>query len=277
MRNMQFLEIKILYQDDDTLILDKPAGISVHGDGKNIEVRTVVDFILENYPEVDGVGEQMKVNIGGVEVEIKRPGVVHRIDKDTSGVLLVAKNQNAYEFYKEQFKDREVKKVYHAFAYGWPKEMQGIINEPIGRARSDVRRWAVGGAARGEMRDAQTEYKILGLYNGKKLEGDDAKEFIENFKDNPKGNTDNNCASLIELRPHTGRTHQIRVHLKSINHPIVCDSLYAPNQGSLLGFHRLALHAYMLTIKLLNGETKTFTAEYREDFENAISAICIID
>lgn len=269
--------IKLIFEDNDTLILDKPAGISVHGDGKNTEEKTVVDFILENYPQVDGVGEEMQITINKEQRIIKRPGIVHRIDKDTSGVLLVAKNAQAYEFYKAQFKDRKVQKVYHAFAYGWPKETEGIINEPIGRARSDVRRWAVGGGARGEMREAQTEYKILGLYNGKKLEGDDAVEFIENFKDNPKGNTDNTCASLIELCPQTGRTHQIRVHLKSINHPIVCDSLYAPNQESLLGFNRLALHAYMLTIKLLNGEMKTFTASYREDFENAINSICIID
>lgn len=269
--------IKIIYEDTDTIILDKPAGVLVHGDGKSEETHstrggqeTVVDFVLGRYPEIKNVGDEPNL----------RPGIVHRIDKDTSGVLLVAKTQQAFEFYKNEFKERKVEKVYHAFVYGWPKEKEGKINKPIGRVAGSFGIFGVGNNLRGEERDAETDYKLLGIIPNEKnfpSGSHSQKEYLENLKDNWKGSTDLADASFIEARPKTGRTHQIRVHLKSINHPIICDPLYASKRPSLLGFSRLALHARSLTTTLLSGTTQTFTAEYPRDFVEVLSKVQKLD
>lgn len=214
--------IKILYEDDNILAIDKPAGIAVHNDAKGSQQHTIADWVLDNYPEMKNVGEDFG---NGKEDDIARPGIVHRLDKDTSGVLLLAKNIRAYRSLKKQFKEKAVKKVYQAIIYGNLKNDAGIIDRPIGRSRSEFSSKATGEGARGELRQAVTYYKVLQRFDG---------------------------YSLLEIRPMTGRTHQIRVHLKSISHPIVCDPIYAKGRPCLPELERQALHALSIEFKLLS-------------------------
>ncbi len=235
------MKIKVLYEDKDILAIDKPSGISVHPDGKSKEL-TITDWVLKNYPKIKGVGEPITFN----NQEIDRPGIVHRLDKDTSGVLLLAKNQKAYEFLKNQFKGREIKKIYHAIVSGWVNPPagrdNGIINKPIGRSPSDFRRRLAGRGARGELREAVTEYKVL-------------KKFTSGEK-----------FTYLEVKPKTGRTHQIRVHLKFLNHPVVGDTLYNPKGPKLKGIDRLALHAKSIEFKNLKGETVKIESPLPKEF-----------
>src|SRR3989344_2338939 len=143
-RNLYIMKIKILYEDANILAMDKPSGISVHGDGKTKE-KTLVDWILTNYPKMKNVGEPIVSN----GVEILKPGIVHRLDKETSGVLLLAKNQKAYEVLKKQFQGRTLQKTYVAIVNGWLKNDKGIVNKPICRSPSDFRRHLAGRGARG--------------------------------------------------------------------------------------------------------------------------------
>lgn len=245
----------ILYEDESCLYINKPAGISVHGDGK-AEEYTVATWILEHYPLLATVGEPLTVRIKGEEIVIPKPGIVHRLDKETSGVMLLAKTHAAYAFFKGQFQRRETEKVYHCFAYGWPKEDSFSTSEPIGRDSGDIRRWTTGKGARGTLREASTDFSVLARFGDRPYEG--------------RGSTEEGTYSFIEARPKTGRTHQIRVHLKSLNHPIVADSLYAPKRSKALGFERLALHARRLVVTLPTGERKAVEAPYPPDFKAAL-------
>src|SRR5450830_1926082 len=137
------MNIKILFEDKNILVIDKPAGIIVHSDGKNKE-KTIADWVLLNYPSTKNVGEPFIIEReGGDKEKILRPGIVHRLDKETSGVLIIAKNQKTFEFLKNQFQNHKVKKVYRAFVYGSisdPKaslltSKRGVINVPIGRSQ----------------------------------------------------------------------------------------------------------------------------------------------
>ena len=249
--------LQILYEDDDVVVINKPAGLTVHGDGKTKMV-TLTDLILEKYPEMENVGEPQVLTHKGEVVTVLRPGIVHRLDRDTSGVLIIAKNQVAFEKLKEQFQNRTTEKIYYGYVYGWMKETKGIIATPIGRAPGGVRKWSAGFASRGTQRDARTEYEVI-----KKLGGD------PDLREEGKGSTEDGTYSFVKLMPKTGRTHQLRVHLKSINHPLVCDSLYAPNRLPALGFTRLALHAASLKITLPSGKEGFFEAPLPEDFKNA--------
>ncbi len=203
------MEIKILYEDENILAIDKPSSILVHPDERSSE-ETILDIFLKKYPEIE---------------------IVHRLDYETSGVMLLAKNKVAHEFLKKQFQDREIKKTYLTLVYGDLKKDFGVIDQPIGRSPSDFRRRLAGRGARGEMRESITEYKVL-----KRLE-------IEGQK-----------YTLVEVMPKTGRTHQIRVHMKYLSYPVVCDKLYAPKNlcPSILG--RLMLHAKSIEFKALNNE-----------------------
>ena len=201
---------------------------------------------MENFPQVKGVGESI-ISTSGVEIE--KPGIVHRLDKETSGVILIALNQKAYEYFKQQFKNREVQKVYSAFSYGNIKSDLFKVEEPMGKDRKDFRKRTTKNP-RGKVRDAITNFKVLNR-------GKDGEELFV----------------FVEARPRTGRMHQIRVHLKHSNTPIVCDRLYSPKKKSILGFERLALHAKTLIFKDLEGEEVSVEADFPEDFKNAISKI----
>ncbi len=231
------MEPTVIYEDASIIVVDKPAGLPVHADGRH-ERATLVDWLLVRYPELKGVGEEQRLADGTL---IERPGIVHRIDRETSGVLIVARTQAAFESLKEQFQNREVKKVYRAFVYGPLKDERGIIDKPIGSAR--------GGAGprsatrpHGTVRDAQTLYRVL--HNGA-------------------------GAAYVEAFPKTGRTHQIRVHFSAIQHPIVCDTLYAPSRAPMLGFTRLALHAFSVSFTHPDGGEVLFEAPLPADFAEA--------
>jgi len=234
-------KIEILYEDENILAVNKPAGLAVHSDGKTKEY-VLTDWVMENYPEIENVGE--KAFYDGKE--IARPGIVHRLDRDTSGVIVVAKNQDTFLHLKKQFQERSVKKTYYAFVYGQMKDSKGVIDRPIGRSSKDFRQWSAQRGARGVMREATTEYEVM------------------------EHKTE---ASYIKLMPKTGRTHQLRVHMKAVNHPIVCDKLYAPKRECLLGFERLALHASYIGFDLPDGLRIKIEAPLPEDFAMALAVL----
>ena len=230
------MEPKILYEDEYILALDKPSGLLVHSDGRN-GGETLVDWINKFYPELVEVGEEQILQNGE---KIKRPGIVHRLDRETSGVILVAKTKEVHQFLKEQFQSREVEKIYNAVVWGNFSEdkLSGIIDKPIGKSRSDFRRWSAEYGAKGELREAVTEYKVL-------ADG--------HLQTAPVPEGVHQGFSYLEVRPKTGRTHQIRVHLKAISHPVICDKLYSSKVCSpegCLGFDRLALHALSIRLQL---------------------------
>lgn len=239
------MEPKILYEDEYLLALDKPSGLLVHGDGRS-EGETLVHWINEKYPELIDVGEEQILQSGEV---IKRPGIVHRLDRDTSGVILVAKTKESHAYLKEQFQNRKVEKIYNAVVWGNFSEdkMEGIIDKKIGRSASDFRKWSAEFGAKGEMREAVTHYSVLAQN----------KEF-----------------AYLEVKPKTGRTHQIRVHLKSISHPVVCDKLYSNkpcDPSTCLGFSRLALHALSIRLQLPNESFIQIESPLPPEFEEAKS------
>jgi len=236
------MNIEILYEDADMLVVNKPAGLVVHSDGKTDEP-SLADWILEKYPETKEVGEPSRTREGEI---IYRPGIVHRLDRETSGVMLVAKTQKGFESLKKQFQEHEIKKEYHAFVYGEMKTDKGTIDRPIGRSNKDFRMWSAQRGARGELREAITEYKVVSRKDG---------------------------YSFVHVFPKTGRTHQIRVHFKAISNPLVSDSLYAPNRENTLGFKRLALHSYQTTFTDISGAIQTVTAPYPEDFAGALAVL----
>lgn len=241
---------EIIFENQDYLVINKPAGLVVHSDGKTQEA-TLVDFILENYPEIESVGEPLVlVGKGGEEVVINRPGIVHRLDRETSGVMIVAKTQESFEFFKEAFKNRDISKTYSAIVWGHVKEDEDTIDAPIARSKSDFRKWSAQRGRRGQERSAVTDYKVLARF----VEGG------EKF-------------TLLELSPKTGRTHQIRVHMKYFNHPIICDSLYAEGKPKVLGFDRTALHSRKVSFTDPSGEEKTFEAPYPDDFLEVLAGI----
>ncbi len=239
--------MEIIFENDNFLALNKPAGLMVHSDGKNNNEKNLADWLLENYPFLEGVGEDIFIN---ENIKIKKPGLVHRLDKDTSGIILVAKNQDSFLFLKNQFKNREIKKNYKCFVYGKVKIESKIIKTNYGRSKNDFKKWtAHSKAIRGKVREAETYY-----------------EFVFG----------NNDFSFLSVYPKTGRTHQIRVHLKYDNHPIVSDFLYAgkkisKNPENNLYFNRQALHAHKISFKDLSGKLIELEAPYPEDFKKALS------
>ena len=268
------MKIKILYEDKDILAIDKPSGISVHADGRNKE-KTIADWVIKNYPKMKNVGENEIYENAKIKTEIKKPGIVHRLDRDTSGVLLLAKNKKAYEFLKSQFQNREIKKTYVAIVSGWLKDERGVIKKPIGRSPTDFRRYSATRGARGEMREAITQYKVL-----KRFEASCAQNFSSCALPRVHGGTlgDKNFArtapfTYLEVRPKTGRTHQIRVHLKSINHPIVCDSLYNPKGSCPKDLKRLALHAKSIEFKNLKGDTIKIDSAIPKEFGKIVNCL----
>jgi 23S rRNA pseudouridine1911/1915/1917 synthase len=226
------MEPTVLFEDEDILVIDKPTGMIVYPDGKH------------DYPAVSG----------WLETKLQGPSgekffFVHRIDRETSGLLVIAKTGVAFEFIKEQFQERDIKKTYRAFVYGSLKEERGIIDKPIGSSRGGR---GPRSATRplGTQREAQTVWKLLGNSPGTVGESGLSVAYIEAF-------------------PKTGRTHQIRVHMAALQHPIICDQLYAPGRPPLLGFKRLALHAYTLQLLHPNGKEMAFEAPLPPDFVEA--------
>jgi 23S rRNA pseudouridine1911/1915/1917 synthase len=234
------MELPILYEDADIVAVNKPSGVMTHPDGKT-EDETASDWFAAHYPDSKEVGETQRLQNGE---EITRPGIVHRLDRETSGVLVFAKTPEAHALLKEAFQERQAHKTYLAFVYGLLKDKKGTIDFSIGRSRQDFRLRSAQPKAKGTLRDALTRYEVI---------------------------SDIGTHSLVKMMPETGRTHQIRVHLKAIHHPVVCDPLYAPNQKCDLGFNRLGLHAYQLEVALPSGGTKVITAPVPEDLRGALA------
>ena len=201
-----------------------------------------------------------------IQNSVPRPGLVHRLDKDTSGVLLVAKTQEMYIFLKRQFSsgstelgyDKRPKKVYQALVYGLVKDDQGVINRPIGRSTHNPKLRIVGKKASSNLRDALTYYKVLERFNSSKAEG---------------LNLSSEGFTFLEAYPKTGRTHQVRVHLGSIGKPVVCDALYAPGKVCPLDLGRQALHAYSIELMMPGGERKRFEAPLPADMVRALEEL----
>jgi len=261
------MKLKILFEDKNVMVIDKPAGISVHPDARttNKDI-TISDLILSYDKKIAKVGEPMEVEYKGEKIKILRPGIVHRLDKETSGVLLVAKNQKTFLMLKKQFQDHKIKKIYRTFVYGYvsdPKASlltgkRGVINAPIGRSPNDIRMWTAGRGAREPVREAVTEYIILNKFK-------DPSVAMRQLSFAGEQNF-----SYLEIYPKTGRTHQIRVHMRYINHPIVSDPLYRGSNELALGMKRLALHSYSITFRLPNGELKTVESPLPVDFKKVI-------
>jgi len=212
------MDIKVLYKDPEFLVIDKPAGVLTHASkvsGIKYQVlreKTVVDFLLKNYPEVKNVGDDPKI----------RPGIVHRLDKDVSGLMMVARTQRAFDYFKEQFQEQRVKKTYQAIVSGVPKERSGTIDKPIGLKPDTIKRTVhIKGAKM--IKEAVTKYRVVEIMDDR---------------------------ALLEVQPLTGRTHQIRVHLASIGHPVVGDKMY----GSKKQDDELALRAVGLEFVDPNGK-----------------------
>ncbi len=224
------IPLSIVYEDQDLLVVNKPAGLVVHPSHGH-PTGTLVNAVLAHCPDLLGVGGEV------------RPGIVHRLDKDTSGLLLVAKNDLAFRHLQRQFKDREVHKVYLALVEGLLPLPRGIIDAPVGRDPRDRKRMAV--TARGG-REARTQYRVL--------------EYFEQH-------------SLVEAEPVTGRTHQIRVHLASLGHPVVGDSLYGfRRQRWLIGRH--FLHAARISFTLpSSGQSVHFSAPLPPELDAVLTVL----
>lgn len=231
------MDIKIIYEDSDVLVVDKPAGIVVFPEGQTTE-NTLIDELIKKYPDLKKAGES------------PRYGIAHRLDKDTSGLLLVAKSSETLIFLQNRFKNREVEKKYVCLVEGQVKDNMGEIKTLIGRAKGDPRKqkaYPLDYANPKGKREAITEYKIL-----------------ERYKD----------YTLLEVEIKTGRRHQIRCHFSYLHHPVAGDKLYG-FKNSLIpdGLTRQFLHAQQLKIQLLNGKTEHFTSELPEELKNILNNI----
>ena len=261
------LIIEVLYEDKDLVVINKPAGLLVHPvnvganilnskeegsspkendqpgavylgsdtngarqDNKDSQTITLVDWLVERYPDIKNVGDNPEI----------RPGIVHRLDRETSGVLVVAKNQPTFEHLKRLFQTRQTKKTYLALVWGWPQQVSGVIDKPIGLKQGTIKRTIYKNAKM--VKEATTEYRVI-----KNL-------FIDNGRvvaiDSGSGAEK---VALLRVWPKTGRTHQIRVHLASLGHPIIGDKVYAAKRPNLLG--RLFLHAEIIEFSLPQGSS----------------------
>jgi 23S rRNA pseudouridine1911/1915/1917 synthase len=223
--------LDVVYEDDDVLVLDKPAGLVVHPGAGN-PGGTVVNGLLARVPEIASVGDRM------------RPGIVHRLDRDTSGLLVVARTARAYESLVEQLSTRAVDREYVALAWGHFDAPRGVIDAPIGRSEARRTRMAVRDAGRA----ARTRYDV-------------EEEFAS-----PR-------TSLLDCRLETGRTHQIRVHLAAVGHPVVGDGTYGGARDAI-ALDRPFLHAAALAFDHpVTGERPRFTSPLPPDLQGVLSAL----
>ena len=221
------IPLEVLFEDDDLIVINKPAGMTVHP-GAGHHEHTLVNALLHHCSTLSGIGGK------------ERPGIVHRLDKETSGCLVAAKNDIAHRELSKQFATRTVEKIYLALVAGKLRKQTGVIEEKIGRHPVQRKRMSVS-SPRG--REARTEYRVLRL---------------------------NEQASLIECRLHSGRTHQIRVHLHHLGHPVLGDKIYGLRFAK--NFPRQMLHAWKLGFRhTRTGERKNFEAPLPDDFEQAIA------
>ncbi len=259
------MEIKTEYENDDLIVVNKPAGIPVYSTKKHVSEESVVSFLLGKYPKLQTLGHP------------ERPGVVHRLDKQTSGLLVLAKTIDGYEYLGKIFRSREIVKEYLALIYGeLPKH--GIIQKSLTKigqeGRSKVRVDEKG-------KEAVTEYWSARRYS-KPLSrplpssGERGKDLPLLVRGGKKGGVDKiDTYTLVRVKLHTGRTHQIRVHFSSIQHPVMGDSLYGkPNSQKLSDIlKRQFLHASRLEFKLIDGTWLEVQSELPEDLDRVLSQL----
>ena len=225
------IPLEILFEDNDLIVINKPAGLVVHP-GAGHRQHTLVNALLSHCTSLSGIGGK------------ERPGIVHRLDKETSGCLVVAKNDEAHRELSRQFAERVVEKTYLALVAGKLRKRAGVIEEKIGRHPVHRQRMSVS-SSRG--RPAKTEYRVV---------------------------RSGNQASLVECRLHSGRTHQVRVHLHHLGHPVVGDRIYAPKvyaTRAAKDFPRQMLHAWKLGFQHPGtGDWKSLEASLPDDFATAV-------
>ena len=214
---ISILEPKVIFEDDYILVLDKPSGITVNKSDTTAGEKTIQDWVEEKFKV-----QSSKFKVDEETDFYKRAGIVHRLDKETSGILLVAKTPDAFIELQRQFKERIVKKTYIALAHGKVTPEEGIISVPVGRLPWNRKRFGVVAGGR----ESVTKYKMIRYFDvgSGKMDIDSLNSRNQDIK-NSRSKTSH--FSLLELYPETGRTHQIRVHLKHIGHPIFGDALYA--------------------------------------------------
>ena len=247
----QKIPLAIVHEDADVIVIDKPAGLVVHPAAGNPDGTLVNALIAHCGSTLGGLGGEA------------RPGIVHRLDKDTSGLLVAAKNNRAMHSLARQFEHHTIERAYHAVVWGAPRVSQGTVEGEIGRNPFDRKRMAV---LRGGGKHARTHYRVMGRY------GDPERPF----------------ASLLECRLETGRTHQIRVHLTHLGHPLIGDSTYgrarqvprakSPEQerafAAVRAFPRQALHAYLLGFKHpTSGKMLRFEAPWPGDLAALLASL----
>ncbi|HEX2698427.1 MAG TPA: RluA family pseudouridine synthase [Anaerolineales bacterium] len=225
------IPLDVVFENDDLIVINKPAGMVVHPAAGH-KSGTLVHAMLGHDPDIEGVGGE------------ERPGVVHRLDKDTSGLILLAKNDKAHRWLQDQFRLRKVEKVYLALVDGKPPTPSGRVEAPIGRDPSHRKKMAIVSERKG--REAISEYKTL-----------------ESFPDH----------TLLEFHPLTGRTHQIRLHCAFLGCPIVGDEIYGRKKSSLK-LDRHFLHAYKLKITLPNeSQSRLFEAPLPPELQNTLDTL----
>lgn len=223
------IPLDIVYEDDNVIVVDKPAGMVVHPAAGH-SAGTLVNALLAHTPSL---------NVGGEE----RPGVVHRLDSETSGLIIVAKNDAAMRNLQAQFKARRVHKTYLALVEGRITPPRGRIEAPIGRDLKHRQRMAVVTASNAKSRQAVTNYRT-----------------IANLRE----------YTLVEAEPQTGRTHQIRVHFAFMGFPVVGDAIYGTRKKNRLGLERQFLHAWKLALTLPDGRAVSFTAPLPVDLRTVL-------
>lgn len=230
-----FPEPKILYENEDFLVINKPAGIIVHPTLNNIDNPSIASWFLQRYPFVS--------DVGGDKL---RPGIVHRLDKETSGVLILAKNNLVFDYIKNLFKERKIKKKYITLVRGEIKKQQGIIDLPLIRSKkSPIKRKVV--IKKNKGKSALTNYKVLKQYQG---------------------------YTLLEIFLETGRTHQIRVHLASIGFPVVGDQIYGKlKKPEALNLSRHFLHAQEISFISFNGESLKIQSPLPEELKQILQQL----
>jgi 23S rRNA pseudouridine1911/1915/1917 synthase len=229
------IKLAIISETDDYLVINKPAGMLVHPTDKN-ENDTLVNGLLAYFPDIK--------NVGDCEI---RPGIVHRIDRDVSGILVIAKTQEMFEILKKQFKNRTVKKEYFALVYGKMSKASGTIDFPIGINKNAGKMAARPKSTGIESKSAITVYEVL-------------KQFQH--------------YGFLKIWIKTGRTHQIRVHLNALGHPIVGDEIYKPkNLKSRIKLDRIFLHAHTLGFNDLDGAWQEYSCDIAKELESFLEKL----
>ena len=236
------MKISTVYEDENLLVINKPAGLITHPKNTDDTQDSITGWLMGKYPELKNVGEPFIAS----GKEVPRVGVVHRLDKDTSGLLLVAKNNDSFFYLKKRFQDRKIKKYYLALVNGRPKEPKGIISSPLGRIGLKRTTKIIGNKLI-DKKEAETEYKTVKSY--------------KNY-------------TLLEVIPRTGRTHQIRVHLNSIGTPVAGDLVYGFKRAvPPHDLQRLFLHAYKLEFKTLDNQSLVLETDLPDELQKVLNMI----